>query len=77
MLVATEVANAIDALLGDLDRRIEVLRAGHAAPQLSQSLSGPVELPQDNDRVLRLPEWLPRRRLTNKESSEDRRTTAA
>ena len=77
MIVATEVANAIDALLADLDRRIEALRAGHAAPQLSQSLSGSVGLSQDNDRVLRLPEWLPRRKLTNKESSEDRRTTAA
>jgi hypothetical protein len=77
MLVATEVANAIDAMLGDLDRRIEALRAGHAAPRLSQSLSGSVELSLDNDRVLRLPEWLPRRKLTNKESSEDRRTTAA
>ena len=77
MIVATEVANAIDALLADLDRRIEALRAGHAAPQLSQSLSGSEELAQDNDRVLRLPEWLPRRMLTNKESSEDRCSTAA
>ena len=77
MLVATEVANAIDALLGDLDRRMEALRAGHAAPQLSQSLSGSEELAQDNDRILRLPEWLPRRMLTNKESSEDRCSTAA
>jgi len=77
MIVATEVANAIDALLADLDRRIEALRAGHAAPQLSQSLSGSEELAQDNDRILRLPEWLPRRMLTNKESSEDRCSTAA
>jgi phage shock protein A len=77
MVVATEVANAIDALLADLDRRMEALRAGHAAPQLSQSLSGSEELAQDNDRVLRLPEWLPRRMLTNKESSEDRCSTAA
>ena len=77
ILVATEVANAIDAWLGELDRRVEALRAGHAAPQLPQSLSGSAELPQDNDRVLRLPEWLPRRRLTNKEASEDRCSTAA
>jgi DNA-binding protein H-NS len=77
MVVATEVANAIDALLADLDRRMEALRAGHAPPQLSQSLSGSEELAQDNDRVLRHPEWLPRRMLTNKESSEDRCSTAA
>ena len=77
MAVATEVANAIDALLADLDRRIEALRTGHAALQLSQSLSGSEELAQDNDCVLRLPEWLPRRMLTNKESSEDRSSTAA
>jgi hypothetical protein len=28
MIVATQVANAIDALLADLDRRIEALRGG-------------------------------------------------
>ena len=77
MLFATEVANAIDALLGDLDRRIEALRAGHAAPRLSQSLSGSMELPQDNDRVLRLPEWLPRRKAIKEDSIEDRCSTAA
>jgi len=62
--VATEVANTVDNLLGDLDRRIEALRASQAAPQLPQSLNGSSELPQNNDRVLRLPEWLPRSKPT-------------
>jgi hypothetical protein len=59
--VATEVANTVDNLLGDLDRRIEPLRAGQAAPQ-PQSLNGSPELLQNSGRVLRLPEWLPHRR---------------
>jgi hypothetical protein len=62
--VATEVANTVDNLLGDLDRRIEALRASQTAPQLPQSLNGSSELPQNNDRVLRLPEWLPRSKPT-------------
>ena len=72
-MIATEVANSIDGLLGDLDRRIELLRASHAAPELPQS----PELPQNSDRVLRLPEWLPRRQSGKKESVEDRCRTAA
>jgi len=75
--VATEVANTVDNLLGDLDRRLEALRASQAAPQLPQSLNGSSELPQNCDRVLRLPEWLPRREPTKKEAVEDRCSTAA
>jgi len=75
--VATEVANTADQLLGDLDRRIETLRASQVAPQLPQSLNGSSELPQNNDRVLRLPEWLPRRELTKKETVENQCSTAA
>ena len=75
--VATEVANTADQLLGDLDRRIETLRASQVAPQLPQSLNGSSELPQNNDRVLRLPEWLPRRELTKKETIENQCSTAA
>ena len=75
--VATEVANTVDNLLGDLDRRLEALRASRAAPQLPQSLNGSSELPQNCDRVLRLPEWLPRREPTKKETVEDRCSTAA
>ena len=75
--VATEVANTVDGLLGDLDRRIDALRASQATPELPQSLNGSSELPQNDDRVFRLPEWLPRRELTKKEGIEDQRSTAA
>jgi hypothetical protein len=37
LAIATEVGNAIDSLLGDLDRRIAALRVGQAAPELPQS----------------------------------------
>lgn len=69
--VATEVANTIDSLLGDLDRRIDAVRATRATPQLPQSLNGSSELPQNADRVFRVPEWLPRREPTKKEAVED------
>jgi septal ring factor EnvC (AmiA/AmiB activator) len=75
--VATEVANTVDNLLGDLDRRIEASRASQAAPQLPQSLNESSELPQNSDRILRLPEWLPRREPTKKEAVEDQCSTAA
>jgi hypothetical protein len=68
MVITTEVGTAIDRLLGDLDGRIEVLRAGQDAPALL--------LPQDNDRVLQLPGWLPRNKPT-KPSVEDQCSTAA
>jgi phage shock protein A len=48
-LVASNVANAIDRLLGDLDRRIEAVRAGKAAPELPQSLTKSLEPPQKSD----------------------------
>ena len=73
-MIAAEVDKAIDGLLSDLDRRIEALRVG---PELPQSLSGSPELPQNNDRVLRLPEWLPHSKPTKEESAEDRCSTAA
>jgi hypothetical protein len=73
--VATEVANTVDTLLGDLDRRVETLHVGQAAPQLPESLNGSPELLCD--RVLRLPEWLPRSKPTEKESLEDQCSTAA
>jgi septal ring factor EnvC (AmiA/AmiB activator) len=74
--VATEVANRVDNLLGHLDRRIETLRDSQA-PELPQSLNGSSELPQNSDRVLRLPEWLPRREPTKKEAVENQCSTAA
>jgi outer membrane murein-binding lipoprotein Lpp len=69
-VIATEVANAIDGLLGALDRRIEAVRAGDAAPELPQLLNGSSELPQNNNRSHDLPEWLPRRMPTKEESAE-------
>ncbi len=75
--VATEVANTVDNLLAELDRRIEALRAGQATLQLPQSLNRSSELPQNSDRVLRLPEWLPRSKPTTKAPVEDRCGTAA
>jgi hypothetical protein len=55
-VIATEVANAIHGLLGDLDRRIEAVRAGDVAPELPQSLNGSAETPQISNRAHRLPE---------------------
>ena len=77
LVIATEVANAIDGLLGDLDRRVEALRAGHVAPQLLPPRNASPEPAQNNDRVLRVPEWLPRKRPTKKQSAEERCGTAA
>ena len=45
-VIARDVAIAIDRLLGDLDRRIEAVRAGKAAPELPQSLTRSLEPPQ-------------------------------
>ena len=46
----------------------QVLHLVHAA--LEQSLSGSSEVPQNRDELPHLPEWLPRRKPTNKESVE-------
>ena len=73
-VIASEVAKAIDGLSGDLDQRIGALRAGLEMPQ---SLNRSPELTQNNDRVLRLPEWLPRIEPTKEEATEDRCSTAA
>lgn len=76
MVITAEVGNTIDRLLGDLDGRIEELRAGHAAPELPPLHNGSSALPQDNERVFQLPEWLPRKKPT-KVSTEDQCSTAA
>jgi hypothetical protein len=74
-IIAAEVANATDGLLGDLDGRIDALRAGIATPEWLQALGGSPELQQDNDCVLlRLPEWLAQRKA---KSAADRCCTAA
>ena len=70
-VIATEVANAIDGLVGGLDQRIEALRAGHDAAE-PQSINGSPALPQNNDH---LPEWLPHGKPTK--SAEDQSNTAA
>ena len=87
-MIAAEVAKATDGLVGNLDRRIEALRAPelphlnriaelglvHAA--LEQSLDGSPEVLQNSDG---LTEWLPRRKPAKEEAVEDRccTTTAA
>ena len=65
---AAEVANTVDNLYGDLDRRMEALRT----PQLPRPLNGSPGLPQDN--VLRL---LPHGKATKEDSVEDQGSTAA
>lgn len=76
-VIASEVASAIDGLLGDLDRRIDALRAGQAAPELAQVPDRSPELQQNSDGVVRLPEWLPRGQSGKKESVEARCSIAA
>jgi hypothetical protein len=66
---AAEVANTVDNLAGDLDRRMEAFRT----PQLPRPLNESPGLPQDNDHVL----LLPRRKATKEDSVEDQRSTAA
>jgi len=74
-VIATEVANATDGLLGDLDGRINALRADTATPERLQSADGSPELQQDTDRVLlRLPEWVAQRKA---KSAADQCCTAA
>jgi outer membrane murein-binding lipoprotein Lpp len=75
-VIATEVAIAIDGLLGDLDRRIEAVRAGDAAPE-ARLLNESPELPQNDNRSHHLPEWLPRRMPTKVESAENQYSTVA
>jgi hypothetical protein len=48
-VIARDVAIAIDRLLCDLDRRIEAVRTGKAAPELPQSLTRSLEPPQKSD----------------------------
>jgi hypothetical protein len=76
-VIASEVANAIDGLLGDLDRRIDALRAGQAASELAESPERSADSQQNSDGVVRLPEWLPRGQSGKNESVEDRRSIAA
>jgi len=76
-IIAAEVTKAIDGLLCDLDRRIEALRPIHAALEPPQSLNGSPEVLQISDDLPRLPQWLPRKKSTKKESVEDQCCTTA
>jgi chromosome segregation ATPase len=58
--VAAEVDNAIAHLLGELDRQVQELYAGRAAPDLPLSDIGVHQPPESNALLLRLPEWLTR-----------------
>jgi chromosome segregation ATPase len=74
-IVAAEVAKATDGLLGDLDSRIDALRAGLVTSEQLRSLGRSAELQQDNDReLLCLPEWLAQRKA---KSAADRCCAAA
>ena len=65
-VIATNVVNAIDGLLVELDRRIEAARAGKAAPELQQWLTWCPESAQISDREHRLP-----MKLTKEKSAEE------
>ena len=74
-IVAAEVAKATDGLLGDLDSRIDALRAGLVTSEQLRSFGRSAELQQDNDReLLCLPEWLAQRKA---KSAADRCCAAA
>jgi len=66
-VIATNVVNAIDGLLIELDRRIEAARAGKAAPELQRWLTWCPESPQISDRLNRLPV-----KLTKEGATQDR-----
>jgi chromosome segregation ATPase len=73
--IAVEVTKATDSLLGDLDGRIDALRAGIATRGQLQSSGDSPDLQQDNDReLLCLPEWLAQRK---EKSTPDRCCAAA
>jgi len=66
-VIATNVVNAIDGLLVELDRRIEAARAGKAATELQQWLTWCPGSAQISDRLNRLPV-----KLTKEEATQDR-----
>jgi hypothetical protein len=78
LAVAAEVDAAIAHLLSQLDQRVQEVCSSHATPHLPPSLIGPPQLPKNNALLLRLPEWLPRKRQTTKNvSAEDQGGVAA
>ncbi len=78
LAVAAEVDAAIAHLLCELDQRVREVRSSQATPHLLPSLIGPPQPPKNNALLLRLPEWLPRKKQTTKNvSAEDQCGVAA
>jgi len=78
LAVAAEVDAAIAHLLSELDQRVQEVCSSHATPHLPSSLIGPPRPPKNNALLLRLPEWLPRKKQTTKNvSAEDQGGVAA
>src|SRR5712691_8211425 len=78
LAVAAEVDAAIARLLSELDQRVQEVCSSHATPHLPSSLIGPPQPPKNNALLLRLPEWLPRKKQTTKNvSAEDQCGVAA
>ena len=66
LAVAAEVDAAIVHLLCELDQRVQEVCSSHATPHLPPSLTGPPQPQKNNALLLRLPEWLPRKKQATK-----------
>jgi chromosome segregation ATPase len=78
LAIAAEVDAAIAHLLCELDQQIQEVCSSHATPHQPPSLVGPPQPPKKNALLLRLPEWLPRKKQTTKNvSAEDQCGVAA
>jgi len=78
LAVAAEVDAAIAHLLCELDQQIQDVCSSHATPHQPPSLIGPPQPPKNNALLLRLPDWLPRKKQAIKNvSAEDQCGVAA
>jgi hypothetical protein len=76
LAVAAEVDAAIVHLLCELDQRVQEVCSSHATPHLP--LTGPPQPQKNNALLLRLPEWLPRKKQATKNvPAEDQGGVAA
>jgi hypothetical protein len=66
LAIAAEVDAAIVHLLCELDQRVQEVCSSHATPHLPPSLIGPPQPQKNNALLLRLPEWLPRKKQATK-----------
>ncbi len=74
---ATEVHNAIGHLVRELNQKAQAVRAGDVEPPLMEPVKMAPEPSKISDRLLLLP-WPPKNNAAaQKESAEDRRSTAA